>query len=204
MRASRVWPERLVASLLLSAAVAVLSACGGDPGTGPAEVKWDRDVCERCLMILSDRRFSAQIRGWPKGDRSRVYYFDDVGCGMLWLDQQPWKDDPRVEFWVNDHRDGHWIDARKAWYVRGFTTPMEYGLGAQDEPAEGALAWEEARKLVYEIEERFTQEAGVSLDPARLAPSIYGRDRHAEDPDHEHDHDHGPGEGEPAAPPVRQ
>ncbi len=197
MRVSRVWPERLPSFLLLSVILAVLSACSGDPGTGPVEPKWDRDACERCRMMISDRRFSAEVRGWPKGDRSRVYYFDDVGCAMLWLDQQPWKDDPRVEMWVNDHRDGHWIDARKVWYVTGFTTPMEYGLGAQDEPAEGALDYVQAKEHVYKVEERFSQEGGLSLDPARLAPSVYADD-------HDNDHDHGREGADAAPPPARQ
>ncbi len=47
--------------------VLLLAACSGDPGTGPKDVRWDRDACERCRMVLSDRNFSAQIRYFPRG-----------------------------------------------------------------------------------------------------------------------------------------
>ena len=132
-----------------------LVACNGDPGTGPVEVKWDRDACERCRMVLSDRKHSAQIRGGPAEKRARVYKFDDFGGAVLWLEQQPWKDDPRTEFWVNDHRDGHWIDARSAHYVKGHITPMEYGLGAQQEATADTLSYAEAIVHVKQVEERF-------------------------------------------------
>lgn len=149
--------------LLLAALLAVLlPACGG-PETGPAEIHWDRDTCERCHMVLSDRHHSAQIRGGPEGGRARVYKFDDIGCAVLWLEEQPWKDDPRTEIWVNDHRDGQWIDARRAHYVTGQETPMDYGLGAQDEPAEGALNYEQAKAHIRKVEERFSEQ-GVDIE----------------------------------------
>jgi len=142
--------------LILALLALLLTACSGDPGTGPKEVKWDRDACERCRMVLSDRNYSAQVRYWPEGKkRSKVLGFDDVGCATLWLEEQSWKDDPRVEIWVTDHRNGQWIDARTAAYVKGKITPMEYGLGAQSDPAEGALTFEQAKQHARKVEERF-------------------------------------------------
>ncbi|MCB1726823.1 MAG: hypothetical protein KDI22_05265, partial [Gammaproteobacteria bacterium] len=86
---------------LLIATALLLAGCSGDPGTGPVEVKWDRDVCTRCNMVLSDREHSAQVRYTPAdGKRSQVRKFDDLGCAVLWLDQQPWHDEPGVEIWV--------------------------------------------------------------------------------------------------------
>ena len=69
---------------------------------------------------------------------------------------QSWKADPRTEMWVNDHRDGRWIDAQKAWYLLGKMTPMDHGLGAQEEPAEGALSFEQATMRVLKIAGRAT------------------------------------------------
>ncbi len=168
MRAARAVPEALFLLPLLAALL--LPACGGDPGTGPVAVKWDRDACERCRMVLSDRRFSAEVRGGPAERPTKVYKFDDVGCAMLWLDEQPWRDDPRTEVWVTDHRDGRWIDGRHAWYLTGYTTPMEYGLAAQEGPTVGALDYAGARAQAYAVEERFSRESGVVLDHERLAP----------------------------------
>lgn len=131
-----------------------LTGCG-DPGTGPVEVKWDREACERCRMVLSDRFHSAQVRHSPAEERSKVYKFDDIGCAMIWLQEQPWKDDATTEIWVNDHRTGAWIDGRKANYIEGETTPMEYGLGAQLEAVADGLSFKQAKARVFEVEKRY-------------------------------------------------
>lgn len=134
----------------------LLSACSGEPETGPIEVKWDRDICERCRMVLSDPHFAAQIRYFPKNKkRSKVAKFDDIGCAVLWLEDKPWKDDDRTELWVNDHRNKEWINAETATYVKKKTTPMEYGLGAQPETAPDGLSFEQAKAHINDVEERF-------------------------------------------------
>jgi len=140
----------------------LLAACSNDPGKGPVEIKWDRDTCNRCRMVVSDPHFAAQIRHFPQGKRSRVEPFDDIGCAVLWLDQQPWKDDPTIEFWVADFRTGDWINARTASYIAQNATPMEYGLGAQ--AAEGGMSFEQAKAHVYNVEQRFNQHGVQLLD----------------------------------------
>ena len=142
--------------------VLVLAACSGDPGTGAVEPKWDRDICERCRMVLSDRFHSAQVRHSAPGKRSRVHLFDDIGCAVIWLQDKPWRDDPGTEIWVNDHRTGSWIDARTATYVKGQRAPMEYGLGAQASPDPAGLSFARARDHILEVEKRFNAH-GVHL-----------------------------------------
>ena len=143
----------------------LLNGCSVDPGNGPAEVKWDRHACERCRMVLSDRHYSAQVRFLPEGKkRTRVLYFDDIGCAILWLDEKPWKDDPGTEIWATDYRSGDWIDARTATYVKERITPMEYGLGAQFERVPGGLDFEQAKLHVVEVEKRFTARGVQLLD----------------------------------------
>lgn len=150
-RKSSLWQLLLGSTLLL-----LLSACSGPPDNGPVEVKWDRDICARCSMVLSDRLHSAQVRAHETpGKRSKVYKFDDIGCTVIWLEDKPWRDDPKTEIWVNDHRTGEWIDARTAYYIPGQMTPMEYGLGAQSDPADNALNYEQARQKIFELEARF-------------------------------------------------
>ena len=113
--------------------VLLLIGCSGDPGQGPVEVKWDRDACERCRMVLSDRAYAAQVRFFPEGGRSKVFKFDDIGCAVLWLEDKPWNRDPKTEIWVRDRLSDQWIDARTAVYIKGRVTPMAYGLGAQSQ-----------------------------------------------------------------------
>jgi len=150
---------------LIIMATLLLSGCGNDKQTGAEDVKWDRDVCERCQMMLSEHNFSAQIRVFPKGKkRSRVYKFDDLGCAVLWLNgnrtDTAYKNDPRTEIWVNNYKTDEWIDAKQAWYVKGLTTPMNYGLGAQPEKVEGALNYEQAVHHINEVEKKFNIHGG--------------------------------------------
>lgn len=128
----------------LSCFILMLSACSPQELTGPGEVRWDRETCARCNMAVGDRSFAAQVRGASTAEKSRLYKFDDIGCAVIWLDKQAWKDDARTEIWVADHRNGEWIDAREAFYVTGKISPMNYGLGAQAETTEAALDYSQA------------------------------------------------------------
>lgn len=151
----KMWPENSGLSVL-ALFVFVMSACSGEPETGPVEVKWDRDICDRCRMVLSDPHFAAQIRYFPElKKRSKVAKFDDIGCAVLWIEDKPWEFDDKTEIWVADHRSGEWINAETATYVIKNTSPMEYGLGAQPEPVEGGFNFEQAKEHIADVEERF-------------------------------------------------
>lgn len=145
---------------LLLLTLGLLTACANKEETGPAEVRWDREACERCAMSVSDRKYSAQVRGGPSDRKTRVYKFDDIGCAVIWLDKQEWKNDQRTEIWVTDNLSGNWIDARQASYVTGQITPMGYGLGARSEPTEGSLDFAAANKHIYEIEQTTHKQRG--------------------------------------------
>ncbi|WP_456405095.1 nitrous oxide reductase accessory protein NosL [Thiolapillus sp.] len=145
---------------LLPGMLLFVAGCSGEPDTGPGKVRWDREICARCAMAVSDHNYSAQIRGGPVGQKSKLYKFDDIGCAVIWLDEQPWKDNPAVEIWVTDYRNGEWIDARKAWYVPGKITPMAYGLGATPVKEENAMNYEAARKHIYDVEEEINVHGG--------------------------------------------
>ena len=135
---------RLPARIFLLGAIALfLAACSRTPETGPVELKWDRDTCKRCSMAISDRHYAVQVRGGPK---KQVFKFDDIGCAVHWLKDQPWGNDPATEIWVTDFRSGKWLDARAAHYVAGKTTPMAYGFGASAEALPGSISFEEVRK----------------------------------------------------------
>lgn len=160
----------LLGGMLLSLLLPI-GGCSGDADTGPVDVKWDRDVCARCNMVLSDRRHAAQVRR-PATDasRSEVKKFDDLGCAVLWLDQQAWHDEAGVEIWVVDYQTGEWIDARSAYYVTDRQTPMQYGLGAVATPTPESLSFADAREHIYRVEQKFNVHGG-NLDHTEL-PSI--------------------------------
>ena len=149
--------------LCLIPVLMLLAACGAEESTGAGKVRWDREICIRCAMAVSSPNYSAQIRGGEAERKTKLYKFDDVGCAVIWLDEQPWKDDPRTEIWVNHHNTKEWIDAKTAWYIPANNTPMDYGLGAQVEPQDDALSFEQAKAHIYEVEKRFNGHSGQPL-----------------------------------------
>ncbi len=140
--------RRAVLLLMLCLRIAG-TGCDTAPATGPVEPTWDRDLCERCQMALSDRRFVAEIR---MADDGRLRSFDDFGCASLWLDEQEAAGRSASELWVRSRDGERWLDAGKAYFVPGERTPMGYGLAAQSEAAEGALRLQAARERVREHE----------------------------------------------------
>jgi len=118
----------------------LFSGCG--KVNGPIDIKWDRDTCEHCRMVLSDKRFVAQIQGGPG---NQVYLFDDFGCAVNWLATQAWREEKTIKIWVADARLGNWLDARQAYYVGGQVTPMDFGLGAVAQPVPGSINFTTAK-----------------------------------------------------------
>ncbi len=132
-----------------------VSGCEKKPIGGVAQMHWDRDMCERCKMAISERKFAAQIIDPKSG---KVYKFDEIGCAVLWMDETgiPWKDQAII--WINDAKTGEWIDARKAKYTYGAITPMAFGFAAYSdktvppdaETFDFATIWEKIRKIEKE------------------------------------------------------
>ncbi len=115
-------------SLWLAVLGLFLAACDTQD-TGPVKINYDRDICDYCKMIISDRFHAAQIR---QPVTKEVYKFDDIGGAITWLKDQPYKDNPQLEVWVTDYKTSKWLDATKAWYVVGRITPMAFGFSAQE------------------------------------------------------------------------
>ena len=137
----------LSAGLLLTPLAAMLAACGrsSDWPDGMAEIKWDRDTCARCAMVISDRRFAAELRGGPQ---QTAFKFDDIGCLVFWLQGKAsefaWMADAATRLWVADatirpNETVRWVDARQARFVGGRSSPMGYNYAAVPADEPGAL-----------------------------------------------------------------
>lgn len=127
-------------------AIAV-SGCLGDGGTGVVEVKWGREYCEYCGMIIDDRRFAAQVRG---GKDRKAHKFDDLGDAALWLAKQDWAEQADTEFWVGHAETGVWLDGRKAFYHTGYKSPMAHNFGALPEARDGGLSFAQFRQALID------------------------------------------------------
>lgn len=151
----RLFISRLaVGGLLLTPLAASLSACRqGNWPEGMVEIKWDRDTCSRCSMVISDRRFAGEVRGGPE---NAAFKFDDPGCLAFWLKENagkyPWLADAGTHMWVADfdsksRDDMRWLDPRKAQFI-GKTSPMGYNFGAVAYPQMGSLDFASMRQHV--------------------------------------------------------
>lgn len=122
------------AMLLLPA----LPACG--ESKGPEPVAWERDACEHCRMIISERQFATELRD----ARKRLHKFDDIGCAVHWTKRQNLRVEDLAEFWVMSHDDGKtWLDARTAHFQFGVRSPMNYNFAAFPTQREGSVPFAE-------------------------------------------------------------
>lgn len=131
----------------------IFTGCEEKSKTDVAKVHWDRDMCARCVMVVSDRKNTAQVR---HPDTGKKYMFDDIGCTILWFKEEKidWKD--RAIIWITDVNSGKWIDARTAFYDTENITPMAYGFSAHTtkdtiKPDQEIIDYNEVVKRVIKI-----------------------------------------------------
>lgn len=140
---------KLLSLLLLSFGL-FFSGCSHKKIGEPVKIHWDRDTCARCHMLISDRHAAAEI---INPDNGTAYKFDDFGCAISWLkEHQPtWRN--KAIIWIMNAKTEKWIDARKAYYTVGNTTPMAYGLLAYTKSTipkgKAVIDFEQAVKHVY-------------------------------------------------------
>ncbi len=134
--------------------LAPLAGCGRKDNwpEGMAEIKWDRDTCVRCNMVISDPRFAAQLRG---GEKNTAFKFDDIGCLVFWLRdkaaQHAWMAEPATRMWVADSTDmrgATWLDARRAHFLGGRLSPMGYNFAAVRDAVPQSLIFEAMREQI--------------------------------------------------------
>lgn len=111
------------------AAVAVLALAPAACGVRPAHVHLGADECAHCRMVITDRRFAAQLLT----DRGRAYLFDSIECLAAFARSGQVPEERAHSLLVTDFpsADG-WIDARTATFLRSpsVQSPMGSGLTA--------------------------------------------------------------------------
>lgn len=137
-----------LALLLISAAL--FFGCEQKSHSGPAKVNWDRDMCDRCVMVLSDRKNTLQLR---HPTTNKVYKFDDIGCMVLWFEEENIDFKDSAEIWITDANSGEWCNARTAFYTTQNVTPMAFGFSAHKlkesiKAGEEILTYEEVVKKI--------------------------------------------------------
>jgi nitrous oxide reductase accessory protein NosL len=133
--------------------VLIFTSCEKKISTNPKEIHWDRDMCSRCAMVISDRNHAVQVINPEDG---KAYVFDDIGCTILWFKEQNVKWEEKAVIWITDIKTAKWIDAKKAFYDTMNLTPMAYGFGAHEiksDIQEGleVIDYEKVKQRVLEI-----------------------------------------------------
>ncbi len=88
------------------------------------EIKPDQHSDRYCNMPIKEIDYSGQAI-LTNGD---TLFFDDIGCMVLWLEEQ--KNNEQIILWIWAKDTNEYINAREAWYHLGENTPMHYGFGA--------------------------------------------------------------------------
>ena len=94
---------------------------------GASEIHWDRDMCDRCVMVISDRKNTVQLKN---PTTNKLLKFDDIGCMAIWFIEENIGFKDSAAIWITDAKSGEWIDARQAYYTSGNMTPMAFGFSA--------------------------------------------------------------------------
>jgi copper chaperone NosL len=121
----------------LAVLVVALAAVACKQTDAAAEPVWGKEPCAHCKMLVSDKRYAAQLVD-EAGDHR---FFDDIGCMVLFMDARK----PPERVWVRESTSGTWVDARTARYVQGARTPMDFGFEARND---GTIAFEAVRAAV--------------------------------------------------------
>lgn len=155
----KTWLKFFAAAAMLAA----LNGCDKSPNLAAVDPKWDRDVCERCRMLLSDKYFSAEVVNPEDG---RHYFFDDLGCAFNWLNEEKNKSwASKAIIYANDAKTGEWLDISRHFLATGYVTPMSYGIGVfkdkkDIEEGKKMISPEEAREIsVEKLKEKMQKKA---------------------------------------------
>lgn len=142
--------------ILTIIALAPVAACKKSVDISPRSVRWDQDICTRCAMHLSDPLNAAQIIDKKTG---QVYFFDDLGCAVLWLRTNAVLNKDDAVIYVTDAIDSAWLQHNKAVYAFPYVTPMSFSVSAfSDKNKVGAdktiLTFDQAIAEIVKIHEQ--------------------------------------------------
>lgn len=121
----------------------------GDWPEGLRPIKWNRDTCVRCNMVISDRCFAAEMCG---GTKDTVFKVDDIGCLIFWLrdkaGQFPWMAEAATRLWVADcvTKGERCFEPCTAHFPGGRISPMGYNFVAIGAAREGSADFSVVRR----------------------------------------------------------
>ena len=101
--------------------------------------------CATCNMDIKALDYAAQL----VIKEGETYFFDDIGCMILWLKAHPEQSVKRYVKTLDTHR---WIAVEKAHYSRIAPSPMGYGFAAVEASKKGLISYKEMGILMLKGE----------------------------------------------------
>ena len=126
-----------IINILLTIAILVfLTACGSSENSSSQTAKGEPKICPECNMVVEDSNIhkSSLLTGGTK------YYFDDIGCMILWCNE---KNIDMKDAKVFSKDTKQYIDAKDANFKLGEKTPMMYGFGAYEKSVDDKIDFDE-------------------------------------------------------------
>jgi hypothetical protein len=107
------------------------------------EIKPGEYQCSECNMDIGDLDNMAELIA----ENGNTYFFDDIGCVVLWLKTHS----PKIARLMTKTLDTHqWIAVEKAWYSRTARTPMGYGFAPYAVKQKGFVSYDEMKMLMLQ------------------------------------------------------
>ena len=107
------------------------------------DIKAGAYSCAQCKMDVKALDYATQAVT-KNGD---TYFFDDIGCMVLWLKEHQTE---TVKLYVKTVDTHKWLEADKAHYSRIAPSPMGYGFAAVEASKEGLVSFEKMRDLMLQ------------------------------------------------------
>ncbi len=115
----------------------------GNTDRKPISIKPKEYLCSECNMDVEDLDYEAQIITKD----GITYFFDDIGCIVLWLKSHPLKDATVMTKTLDTNK---WMDVHEAWYSRTAPSPMGYGMAAYEKKEDGKISYEDMSLLMLQ------------------------------------------------------
>ena len=145
--------KKIIPILLIIAIIVIVGLSMSKKDTKLATIKGNLDkkvikiipnkyVDTKCAMTIKNENHACEAIS-PDGE---TWFFDDIGCLVLWLQGRDFKENATIYTHVEDTNS--WIDAKKAWYVRDDSTPMHYGFGAREHKKDKMIDFESMQLMM--------------------------------------------------------
>jgi len=138
-------PGKCGAAMSASSKEGVKQFYAGNSDHKAIDIKSAEYSCSKCKMDVKNLDYAVQVV-MQNGD---TYFFDDIGCMILWLKEHQGDVAKRYVKTLDTKR---WIEVEKAHYSRIAPSPMGYGFGAVEASKEGLVSYEKMQALMLKGE----------------------------------------------------